>query len=245
MGCDTDFYYSNRRPWQSIHTDMKLLDRVKIANRENSAIRAEIVENMNQYLHVPYEEMWEYYQLLPNEKSEKFIEGWVGCLIGGKKIESKEVPDQYKKNDNGDIWCGDQLLIGQNNIELKVSFREGANVGGKQLRFYENVPYYMIFVAWDNRNYEMFLLTKQQLVDEIVDRAKRTDRSAFISSQGSGVISKMTQAEKIQRLYENVQGLQADKLTWEFNPRTEPELYEHFQQTYLVDPAQVRSIVNG
>jgi hypothetical protein len=223
---------------------MNLLERIKAANQENRAIRAEL-EKLQNYYSVPYEEMYEYYKILPTEQAEKFIEGWVATLIGGKKIESKEVPPEYKKNDNGDIWCGDQLCIGKNNIELKVSFRDDANVGGKQFRFYETVPYYMIFIGWDNKKYEMFLLTKQQLVDEIIHRAKTTTRSAFISSQGSGVISKMTQEQKIQRLLENVQGLHADKLTWEFNPRTEEELYKKFQKKYLVNPSAVKSIING
>ena len=223
---------------------MNLLERIKKANQETRAIRAEL-EKLHNYYSVPYEQMYEYYKILSTEQAEKFIEGWVATLIGGKKIESKEVPEEYKKNDNGDIWCGNELVIGKNNIELKVSFREGANIGGKQFRFYENVPYYMIFVAWDNKNYEMFLLTKQQLVDEIVHRAKTTTRSAFISSQGSGVISKMTQEQKIQRLLENVQGLQADKITWEFNPRTELELYESFKQKYLVEPSTVKALING
>jgi len=223
---------------------MKLLDRIKAANLENRAIRAEL-KQLHTYYTVPYEDMYEYYKILPTEQAEKFIEGWVATLVGGKKIESKEVPETFKKNDNGDIWCGDQLTIGKNNIELKVSFRDDTNIGGKQFRFYENVPYYMIFIGWSNTKYEMFLLTKQQLVDEIIHRAKTTTRSAFISSQGSGVISKMTQEQKIQRLLENVQGLQADKLTWEFNPRTEQKLYEKFQQKYLVDPSTVKAIVNG
>ncbi len=223
---------------------MTLLERIKAANKETRAIRAEL-EKLHTYYTVPYEEMYEYYKILPTEQAEKFIEGWVATLIGGKKIESKEVPESYKKNDNGDIWCGDQLNIGKNNIELKVSFRNDTNIGGKQFRFYEAVPYYMIFIGWDNKNYEMFLLSKQQLVDEIIHRAKTTTRSAFISSQGSGVISKMTQEQKIQRLLENVQGLQADKLTWEFNPRTEEKLYKKFQQKYLVEPTAVKSLVNG
>ena len=89
------------------------------------------------------------------------------------------------------------------------------------------------------------LLTKEQLVNEIINRATLTGRSAFVSSQGSGVISKLTEDQKIQRLRDNVDGKYADKLGWGFNPKTEEDLYKHFQKNYLVTPAEIKGIVNG
>lgn len=221
-----------------------LLDRIKATNKEVALLRAEL-ESIDKYYGVPYQEMYEYYHIMKPKQAEKFIEGWVATLIGGAKMDTDQVPEDYKQNDNGDIWVGDSLVIGKNNIELKSSFKGDSGIGGGQFRFYENVPYYMLFKAWDNKKFEMFLLTKQQLVNEIVERAESTKKSAYTSSQGSGVISKLTEEQKIQRLHDNVAGKYADKLGWGFNPKTETELYAKFQDKYLVDPAKVNRIVNG
>jgi hypothetical protein len=223
---------------------MTLFERILKANKEVEEIRNKL-EHIEKYYHVPYVEMYQYYHIMRPKQAEKFIEGWVAALIGGSKIESDYVPEEYKQNDNGDIWVGTQFEIGKNNIELKSSFSEKDSIGGGQFRFYENVPYYMFFKAWNSSSFEMFLLTKQQLVDEIVTRARETDKSAFVSSQGSGVISKLDNEEKIQRLYENVKKIQSDKLGWRFNTKTEPELYNKFKNKYLVDPKDINRIVNG
>jgi hypothetical protein len=173
-------------------------------------------------------------------RANKFIEGWIARLLGGHKIKSKLLPVAYQKRDCGDIYIGDSVELGKNNVEVKSSFRDDAhNIGGKQFRFYENVPYYLIFKGWSADRYEMFLLTKAELVNEIKTRAETTDRSAFISSQGSNYVSAMTQEQKIVCLLENASGLRQDSLTWEFSAKTEPELYKRFQERYLVTPEQV------
>lgn len=222
---------------------MLLLDRIKAANKEVEACRKEL-EKIQKYYSVPYNEMYQYYNIMKPKQAEKFIEGWVATLIGGKKIEADLVPDEYKQNDNGDIWTGNKFEIGKNNIELKSSFK-GDIIGGGQFRFYENVPYYMLFKAWNDSNFEMFLLTKDQLIDEIITRSVTTGKSAYVSSQGSGVISKLTEDQKIQRLKDNLDGKFADKIGWGFKPKTEPELYAKFKNKYLVNPADVKGMING
>lgn len=223
---------------------MTLLDRIKAANKEVATIRKEL-EKIQNYYSVPYTEMYEYYHIMRPKQAEKFIEGWVATLCGGGKIESADVPEQYKQNDNGDIWVGDTLTIGKNNIELKSSFKGDSGIGGGQFRFYENVPYYMLFKAYDNNKYELFLLTKQQLVQEIETRALKYGKNSITSSQGSGVISKLDETQKIERLHKNVAGEFQDKLGWSFNPKTEPEYYQEFKNKYLIDPKDVKNKING
>lgn len=225
---------------------MILLERIKAANVEVAAIRKELEEIQNYYA-VPYSEMYEYYHIMRPKQAEKFIEGWVATLCGGKKIEAKEVPDEYKQNDNGDIWVGDTLQIGVNNIELKSIFNsKDSRIGGGQFRFYENVPYYMFFKAWNKNKYELFLLTKDQLINEIITRSEQFGRNSITSSQGSGVISKLTKSERIDRLRKNLTGEFQDKLGWDFNPKTEPDYYESFKSKYLItDPLTIKEKLNA
>lgn len=223
---------------------MSLFERIQKVNQELEEIRNEL-ESIHNYYNAPYNQMYQYYRVMKPKQAEKFIEGWVATLCGGKKIERKDVPEEYKQNDNGDIWVGDRFQIGVNNIELKSSFSADNGIGGGQFRFYENVPYYMFFKAWNETEYELFLLTKSELVQEIINRSQTTGRNSITSSQGSGVISKLTESEKIDRLLRNVKGEFQDKLGWGFNPKTELEYYDHFKNYYKIDPIDVKRKING
>jgi hypothetical protein len=223
---------------------MTLLERIISSNKEVESIRSEL-ERASNYYNVPYPEMVEYYNVMKPKSAEKFIEGWVATLIGGQKILTKDVPEEFKKNDVGDIWVGETLEIGINNIELKSTFRDTDTLGGGQFRFYDPVPWYLLFKVIDTQKYELFLLTKRQLINEIVNRATYTGFSAYQSSQGSGVINKLTQSQKIDRLYENLESKQADKIGWNFNTKTEPKLYQHFKDSYKISPKDVKYKVNS
>lgn len=223
---------------------MTLLEEIDAAQKALDACR-EKLDKITNYYDVPQHEMYRYYHIMKPKQAEKFIEGWIAKQISGKKIEKQLLPDKYKQNDNGDIWVGSTLEVGKNNIELKSSFRSDTGIGGGQFRFYENVPYYMIYKAWNIEHHEMFLLTKLQLISEIINRAELSGKSAFVSSQGSGVISKLDNSKKIDRLRKNLTGKYQDKLGWGFNPKTEKEFYESFKKKYLVRPEHVKGIVNG
>jgi hypothetical protein len=212
--------------------------------REHNARGRELAKKLKEpkhYYDLVYEDMYALYEFWPNMRANKFIEGWIAHLVGGHKMQARLLPAAYQKRDCGDIYIGEAVDLGRNNVEVKSSFRDDAhNIGGKQFRFYENVPYYLIFKGWSADRYEMFLLTKAELVNEIKTRAETTDRTAFIASQGSNYVSAMSPEQKIQCLLENAQGLRQDSLTWEFSAKTETELYKRFQDKYLVTPEQVK-----
>lgn len=200
------------------------------------------IGNINQYLNLPYKDMYEVYGLMKPKQAEKFIESWVANLIGGKKVNKTEAPAEYAKCDLGDIQLSEgPLQVGINNIELKCIFQEGSDkIGGGQLRFFEPIAGYMFFKSISETTYEMFLLTKDQLVQEIKERAIQSGRSAFCSSQGSNDIKGSTE-ERLTRLDENVRGPRMDKIGWDFNMKTEKEYYESFKAKYLVTPDDLKN----
>ena len=217
-----------------------LLKRIQNANKERLAIQ-NYLKAISEYYDLSYEEMYHYYHAMKPKQAEKFIEGWVAHLYGGTKINNKQVPAEYKKNDVGDIQGSPNLVLGENNIELKTSFNHNkASVGGGQFRLYEPVPYYLLFRSWSDTDYEMFLLTKEQLVHEIKQRAIDSGMSAYTQSQGSGDIRNLTNEEKFARLDENVNGTRDDKIGWDFNRDTEPEYYKHFCDNYRVTAEDLR-----
>ena len=217
-----------------------LLERIQNANKERLAIQTEL-KSISEYYDLSYEEMYHYYHAMKTKQAEKFIEGWVAHLYGGTKINNKQVPEEYKKNDVGDIQGSPNLVLGENNIELKTSFDHNkSTIGGGQFRLYEPVPYYLLFRSWSDTEYEMFLLTKEQLVHEIKQRAIDSGMSAYTQSQGSGDIRNLTNEEKFARLDENVNGTRDDKIGWVFNPKTETEYYKHFCDNYRVTAEDLR-----
>jgi hypothetical protein len=233
---------------------MTLLERIKANRKETEEIR-NLLDSIESYYNTPYVEMYEYYHQMKQKSAEKFIEGWVAFHTGTKKKDSVS----YDKNndidglDLGDLVAGELLVPGKNNIELKVSFASGNDIGGGQLRFYEDVAGYLFMKAWSTTKVEYFYLTKAELIDEIKTRAttpykinKKTGEpvfyEAFTSSQGSGKFKKRDNATRLQVLQENLDKNRQDLLGWSFNSKTEPELYKSWQAKYLKTPAELTQI---
>jgi hypothetical protein len=232
---------------------MSLLDRIKASNKERKEIQ-DLLENIENYYTTPYSEMYEYYGAMKQKSAEKFIEGWVAYQTGTKK---KDALSYDKKNDEdgldlGDLVAGEILVPGKNNIELKVSFSSGDTIGGGQLRFYEDLAGYLFMKAWDNIKVEYFYLTKDELVNEIRQRAitpyktdKKTGKLKFYeaigSSQGSGKIKGNT-ATRLAILQENLDKKRQDQIGWNFNSKTEPNLYKSWQTKYLKSTEELKEI---
>ena len=44
---------------------------------------------------------------------------------------------------------------------------------------------------------------------------------------------------------DTIESKQADKIGWNFNTKTEPELYQHFKDSYKISPKDVKYKVNS
>lgn len=200
---------------------------------------------LDEYYHLPYQDMYFINRLMSKQQSDKFMEGWVANQVGGKKIDGRTVPQEYKNNDLGDIQIGDIVIPNKNNIELKYSFDPNSGIGGGQLRLYEPVAFYLFFKGWHAEKYEMFLLSKDQLVSEIEDRALSSGLSAFTSSQRSGIFGNMDNQQKIKLLKEDMlTNKRQDPIGWGFNTKTEKDYYNMFKEKYSVNFSDVKRIVN-
>ena len=194
-----------------------------------------------QYVNSSYPIMYNVYMMLKQKQAEKFIEKWVANLVGGKIISKKDASFEFSKKDIGDIQISNgPLVVTKNNVELKCIFQENnLRIGGGQFRFYEPIGGYLFFKAFDENYFEMYLLSKDQLIQEIKQRAINSGRSAYCSSQGSNDINGSTD-EKLKRLDENVAGLRSDKISWGFNIKTEKKYYDEFKAKYYVTPEDVK-----
>ena len=228
------------------------IEQLRLHNEEHVKMQ-ESLEAFEAYYSSPYQDMYVLYHIMKQKSAEKFIEGWVAHQTGTKK---KDALSYDKKNDQesldlGDLVAGVTLIPGKNNIELKVSFASGDSIGGGQLRFYEPLAGYLFMKAWDNKKVEYFYLTKNELINEIRQRAitpngkdkKGNDKfyTALGSSQGSGKI-KGDNVARLAILQENLEQRRQDQIGWNFNAKTEPALYKSWQTKYLKTTKELKEI---
>ena len=228
------------------------IEQLRLHNEEHVKMQ-ESLEAIENYYNTSYEDMYVLYHIMKQKSAEKFIEGWVAYQTGTKK---KDALSYDKKNDVegldlGDLVAGVTLIPGKNNIELKVSFSSGESIGGGQLRFYEPVAGYLFMKAWDSTKVEYFYLTKDELIAEIRQRAvtpfgkdkRGNDKfyTALGSSQGSGKI-KGDNVARLQILQENLDQKRQDQIGWNFNAKTEAELYRAWQSKYLKTTEELKEI---
>ena len=212
----------------------------------------ESLEKIEHYYNTSYEDMYVLFHIMKQKSAEKFVEGWIAYQTGTKK---KTASSYDKKNDKdgfdlGDLVAGPILIPGKNNFEFKVIFT-GYSIGGGQFRFYEPVAGYLFMKAWDSKTVEYFYLTKDELLNEIRQRATTpygkdkngNDKfyAALGSSQGSGKI-KGDNAARLKILQENLDQTRADQIGWDFNTKTEPELYKSWQNKYLKTTAELTDL---
>ena len=224
-------------------------DEIKHYLKLQNKLRSQL-SKISEYYSLTYETIYFYNRLMSKQQSDKFMEGWVAYLIEGKKIDSRTIPVEYQNRDLGDIQLGENLIPSKNNIELKYSFNPKPSIGGQQLRLYEPVKWYIFFKGWDADNYEMFLLSKEQLVKEIEERAISSGLTAYSSAQGSGRYKddqgkSLDNDTRIKILKEEIfTNNRQDLIGWDFNTKTESDYYQSFQSKYKVTPEQVKQIIN-
>src|ERR1700733_4134897 len=82
---------------------------------------------------------------------------------------------------------GDMIIpngrIGSDNVELKITNKK--NIKFKNLRLYENIPFYLFVYIENETTYHMFLLRKKDLLNE-VEKGLITLTSSQVSGRKTG-----------------------------------------------------------
>ena len=123
---------------------------------------------------------------------------WERVLAHYLNWETNPTSDNGK--DYGDLFATGKVL-GIDNIELKTSEKEGRGaVGGQQMRFYEDIPWYM-FVKLnpkDHNGFRIFMLHKNNIHDEIFKHKSMLPGV----SQGSGKTKNKTDDQRREMIQE-------------------------------------------
>jgi len=123
---------------------------------------------------------------------------WERVLAYHLNWETDPTSDDGK--DYGDLFATGKVL-GVDNIELKTSEKEGRGaVGGQQMRFYEDIPWYM-FVKLnpkDHNGFRIFMLHKSNIHNEIFKHKSMLPGV----SQGSGKTKNKTDDQRREMIQE-------------------------------------------
>lgn len=173
-----------------------------------------------------------YHILSGKAVADKMVEKYVAYRLGINTKADANSNLASSLGDNGDLVNGDNLIPGNNNIELKICINDTGKVYAKQLHLHEKIKYFLIFGGWHDTDYFMFLLTLDELVDFFKHRIK-IGKEPFCSSQGTG--GKIGKAKgnplrKMEILNEVMEGEDTtQKISFEYNSKTAKD-----QHSYMV-----------
>ena len=145
--------------------------------------------------------------------------------------------------DYGDLFAVDngKSVIGQDNIELKTCEKLGNNkVGGQQMRFYEDIPWYM-FVKLNpsnNTGFRIFVLHKNDIHNEIFEYQSTLPGV----SQGSGKTKNKTPDQRRQMIQETFD--KKNDILWGFGTdmksKAQKEVWARWESKYEVTVDQLK-----
>ena len=167
---------------------------------------------------------------------------WERVLAYHLKWETDPTSDDGK--DYGDLFATG-FVLGRDNIELKTSEKAGrGQIGGQQMRFYEDIPWYM-FVKLnpkDNNGFRIFMLHKNDIHKEIFEYKSMLPGV----SQGSGKTKNKTDDERRQMIQETFD--KKNDILWGFGinslSKNQQEIWQRWQDKYEVTIDQLKDWPN-
>lgn len=215
--------------------DIDLQKEMKKIRESLFSLRSKFPKNLKEWADMPYgETMYDFYHTMKQKEAEKWMEDFVAHNLGGRKILKQEKKKSRKAGytgDFGDILIGDELSLGKNNYELKASMDEkkSKDIGGGQMRYYDNVVGYIFFQGRGPNKYELYYITKDDLLLYIKEKVKNGGK--LTSSQGTGKWDGYTKDQLLEVINKNVRGESKDQIGFKFDKITAQNYqYQTFEE---------------
>lgn len=205
------------------------IEAMQKATRERMTIEQRM--SKGEFDNHPWEECATLTRFVANSNiTSRYWERRIANLLDWDTQPKSEDPND--EQDYGDLFAP-PFVLGEDNIELKTNEKLGRpHIVGQQFRFYEKIPFYMMFKIDPVEDISRtFMFSKQDLYKEIF-----VHKSSFPwSSQGSGNTTGLNESQRLNLIEESFEG--KNKNLWGFgiNPKSKPEVYERWCDEYLVD----------
>jgi hypothetical protein len=141
-------------------------------------------------------------------------------------------PTSTDGKDYGDLMATGKIL-GIDNIELKTSEKAGSgNIGGQQMRFYEDIPWYMFVKLnpYDHNGFRIFMLHKNDIHNEIFVHKSMLPGV----SQGSGKTTNKTDDQRRVMIQETFD--KKNDILWGFGvnmiSKSKKDVFQRWQDKY-------------
>jgi hypothetical protein len=132
-------------------------------------------------------------------------EKWFAKQVNGStEGTGKQWWEKFSREvDIGDGFCGDVLIPGTNNYDLKVTFKERKTVnsiGFQQYRPADPIAFYAALMGTGPKDYTLIIVPKDVAFKMKIDKITKTGKLG--SAHGTGLYDKMSTEEKINVLVE-------------------------------------------
>jgi len=148
-----------------------------------------------------YSDWYDYRICLSHQMATRADEKWFSTQIGGEtEGTGKQMYEPFgKKMDLGDVYCGNSLLPGINNIDLKVSFKEKKNIdsiGFQQYRPADPIAFYAAFMGVTPKDYVLIMVPKDVAFKMKLNKIVETEKLG--SAHGTGIYDSLTIEDKLK-----------------------------------------------
>jgi hypothetical protein len=158
-------------------------------------------------LSLPYEDWYDFRLCLSHQMATRADEKWFAKQVSGStEGTGKQWWEPFSREvDIGDGFCGDSLIAGVNNYDLKVTFKERAkidSVGFQQYRPADPIAFYAALMGTGPKDYTLIIVPKDVAFKMKLDKILKTGKLG--SAHGTGLYDQMTTEEKQNVIIEAV-----------------------------------------
>lgn len=182
-----------------------------------------------------YEDWYDWRILFSHQQATRGDEKWFANRIGGStEGTGKQWWEPFRREvDVGDGWTGSSLIVGINNYDLKVTYKERGeitSIGFQQYRPADPIPFYAAFMGTSKHNYTLIIVPKDVALKMKLDKILKTGKLG--SAHGTGLYDKMTTEEKMKVITEAVTTGKSCVIGFDVTKNTDKDDFELLMDKY-------------
>lgn len=152
-----------------------------------------------------YEDWYDFRFLHTHQRATRGDEKWFAKRVNGStEGTGKQWWEPFSREvDIGDGFCGETLIAGTNNYDLKVTFKERntiSSIGFQQYRPADPIAFYAALMGTGPKHYTLIIVPKDIALRMKVDKILKTGKLG--SAHGTGIYDQLTVDEKVKVITE-------------------------------------------
>jgi len=195
-----------------------------------------------------YEKWYNFRFCHSHQKATRGDEKWFAKQVGGStEGTGKQWWEAFSREvDIGDGFCGDTLIPGTNNYDLKVTFKERSNinsVGFQQYRPADPIAFYAALMGTGPKDYTLIIVPKDVALRMKLDKILKTGKLG--SAHGTGLYDQMTTEEKLNVINEAVTTGKSCVIGFDVKKSSSKEDFELLMDKYRMRLDAVSDFIKG